>query len=109
MPLQTYTIQEAADICKCSDDTIRKDIHALTLTASKLGRAWCIKEVDLNRYIDAKSLANIRVNECHSTSEVKRGMPMSLSTDSELDNLLEPATRSKQKQSMTKSSMMQNR
>ena len=105
--ITTYDIDEAAKICKCSDDTIRKAIHSLELKASKLGRAWSIKEVDLEKYIDGKSLANIKANKCHSTSAVKSGMSTSRSQGNLASNdLLEQLISAKPKD--TKQSLDSN-
>ena len=106
--IKTYTIDEAAELCKASNDTIYEAVHSFELKASKIGKAIVILEVDLIAYISAKSIANLKAKKCQSTYAAKRGGSMSLSTDSELDNLLAPATSAKRKKSTMKLSIVRN-
>jgi excisionase family DNA binding protein len=107
--LKTYTVEEAAEICKASNDTIYAEIDSLKLKASRIGRNYVIKEVDLDRFIDAKSLANLRAKECQSKSEAIYGIATLKSQDSqELDVLLKPKTNEKRKKGMTNLSIIKN-
>lgn len=106
----TYTVDEAAAICKASNDTIYADIDSLMLKASRIGKKYVIKEVDLDRYLDAKSLANLRANECQSINEVKHGTVTSkLQGNHVLDALLQPKTNEKRKKDTMKLSLASNK
>ena len=108
--MRTYTVDEAAEICKASNDTIYAEIDKLTLKASRIGKSYVIKEIDLDRFIDAKSLANLRAKECQSTSEVKRGTAtLKSQANLELDALLQPKTNEKRKNSTINLSLISNK
>ena len=108
--LKTYTVEEAAEICKASNDTIYAEIDSLKLKASRIGKSYVIKEVDLDRYIDAKSLANLRARECQSTNEGKHGTATSkLQGNHALDALLQPKTSEKRKSDTMPLSIVSNR
>jgi len=50
-----YSVKEAAEIVKVSSDTILRAITEIELKASKVGRAWRIKEEDLQTYLEENS------------------------------------------------------
>lgn len=108
--LKTYTVEEVAEICKASNDTIYAEIDSLTLKASRIGKAYVIKEVDLDRFIDAKSLANLRARKCQSTNEGKHGtVTLKSQANQELDALLAPKTSAKHKSDTMPLSLVNNR
>ena len=46
------TIEEAADLLKCSRQTVRDRIKSGEIAGDKYGRQWRIKAEDLNNYIN---------------------------------------------------------
>lgn len=106
--MQTLKLDEAAELLKCSSDTVLELIHSDNLPAAKIGRAWVLVDVDVIEYIRTKYTLNNEVKKCHSTKGAKRGGSMSLSTDKELESLLTPATSVKRKKSTTTLSIVQS-
>lgn len=106
--MQTLRLEEAADLLKCSSDTVLELIHSDSLPAAKIGRSWVLVDVDVIEYIRTKYTLNKEVKKCHSTKGAKRGGSMSLSTDKELESLLATQTREKRKKSTTQLSIVPN-
>ena len=52
--MQTYNIQQAAQVLNCHHTTIRQMCHSGEISAFKAGRAWVITEKALENYIAAK-------------------------------------------------------
>lgn len=50
--LQMFTVAEAAKICRCHFNTIRKYIKNEQLEASKIGRAYTISKENLMTFIE---------------------------------------------------------
>jgi DNA (cytosine-5)-methyltransferase 1 len=63
MPVELFTVSQAADYLQLSDKTIRRLIKNYQLTASKVGdRAWRIKLSDIENYL--KSHINGKKERC---------------------------------------------
>ncbi|EPI6452286.1 helix-turn-helix domain-containing protein, partial [Neisseria gonorrhoeae] len=45
--MKTYTVNEAAEYCRCHPETLREYIRAGKLAAGKVGRAYCIRQTKL--------------------------------------------------------------
>lgn len=107
--MRTYTVEEAAEMLKCSSDKVLELIHSDNLPAAKIGRAWVLIDVDVIEYIRTKYTLNKEGKKCQSTKEVKRGGSILLSMDKELESLLTKQTGEKPKMSTTPLSIVQNR
>ena len=49
--MTTYSVIEAAEYCHCHPETIREYIRAGKLVASKVGRAYCIRQTKLDEFL----------------------------------------------------------
>ncbi|HEZ7194274.1 helix-turn-helix domain-containing protein [Kingella kingae] len=49
--MKTYTVNEAAEYCCCHPETLREYIRAGKLVASKVGRAYCIRQTKLDEFL----------------------------------------------------------
>ncbi|EMP3043308.1 TPA: helix-turn-helix domain-containing protein [Neisseria meningitidis] len=49
--MKTYTVNEAAEYCCCHPETLREYIRAGKLAASKVGRAYCIRQAKLDEFL----------------------------------------------------------
>ncbi|XDZ52345.1 excisionase family DNA-binding protein [Neisseriaceae bacterium CLB008] len=107
--MKTYTVQEAALVCKCHAETIRIHIREGRLKASKPGRSYCIKEEDLeglleylhNQLVQA-SLQKRSEQQCQSLSAMEYGIwTLERQAVKELDDLLVPKTSKKPRSYMT--------
>ena len=105
---KTYTVEEAAEYCKCHAETIRQYIRKGMLEASRPGRRYCITQAALDVFLMRKeneqvqaSLEHRSEEKCRSTYE--RGFSTSIlhnTAAAELDSLLEPKTKRKRKSFM---------
>lgn len=50
--MSTFTVEEAAKYCHCHPETIREYIRTGKLIASKVGRAYCIRQVKLDEFLE---------------------------------------------------------
>ncbi|MEJ8568267.1 helix-turn-helix domain-containing protein [Elongatibacter sediminis] len=53
MTLKTYSVQQAAKVCRCHPGSIYDAIRSGKLRARKVGRAWVILERNLTAFLDA--------------------------------------------------------
>ena len=68
--MKTYTVGEAAEYCHCHPETLRGFIRAGKLVASKVGRAYCIRQARLDEFL--VQLENDAVQaSLHNRSEQK--------------------------------------
>lgn len=49
---ELYTVAQAASYLKVCEKTVRRLIQQNTLTASKVGHVWRIKQEDIDRYLN---------------------------------------------------------
>ncbi|EMR8360538.1 helix-turn-helix domain-containing protein [Neisseria gonorrhoeae] len=49
--MKTYTVNEAAEYCRCHPETLREYIRAGKLAAGKVGRAYCIRQTKLDEFL----------------------------------------------------------
>ncbi|MDR1124606.1 MAG: helix-turn-helix domain-containing protein [Deltaproteobacteria bacterium] len=61
MPDELYTIAQAALYLKVCEKTVRRLIQHNSLTASKVGHVWRIKQEDINTYLKSNNNQNQRV------------------------------------------------
>jgi excisionase family DNA binding protein len=99
--MKTLDVEEAALMLHTCESTVYELVNNGELPAAKIGRKWVFVDIDLIEFIRSKYSPKGKGAKCHSTSEVKSGGYMSLSTDTELDNLLAPVTKRKPKHSTT--------
>ncbi|PPC95195.1 MAG: hypothetical protein CTY33_00115 [Methylotenera sp.] len=99
--METLDLEAAAKLLYASESTVLELVGNGELPAAKIGRKWVFVDIDLIEYIRSKYTPKTKGSKCHSTSEVKSGGFMSQSMDRELDNLLAPVTKRKQKHSTT--------
>lgn len=56
-----FTVDEAAEILRCSAYFVRDELKRKQLRGSKIGREWRIKPADLDTYVEARmNLARVR-------------------------------------------------
>lgn len=60
--MQTYLVDEVVEICLCNSQTIREYIKNGQLRASKLGRAYCIKQSDLDDFLHRLENAQLQAS-----------------------------------------------
>lgn len=60
--MKTYSVSEAAAVCKCHPDTIRNLIHDGRLRASKLGRGYCIRAEELDALLAESENARVQAS-----------------------------------------------
>lgn len=51
--MKTYTVSQAAKYCHCHPKTIREYIRQGKLVASKVGRAYCIRQSKLDEFLQS--------------------------------------------------------
>ena len=98
---KTYTVEEAAEYCKCHAETIRQYIRKGMLEASRPGRRYCITQAALDVFLMQKENEQVQASlehrskaKCRSTYE--KAFTTSIlgqKAAAELDSLLEPKTK----------------
>ena len=105
--METVNLQEAADLLKCHEQTVRKLAKSGTLNGRKIGRAWVFLVSDIEklfRQCDNENRLPVpeRGESWHSTNEVVRtGSASQRRTEKELDALLARQTGKRRKSSLT--------
>ena len=108
--MQTYNIQQAAQVLNCHHTTIRQMCHSGEISAFKAGRAWVITEKALENYIAAKqnereqaAIGNRSKQQCQSisTNTGYGKYPYARQAAKDLDALLGQATAAKPKNCTT--------
>lgn len=105
---KTYTVEEAAEYCKCHAETIRQYIRKGMLEASRPGRRYCITQAALDVFLMRKENEQVQASlehrskaKCRSTYEMVYITSISgQKAAAELDSLLEPKTKRKRKSFM---------
>lgn len=104
--MQTYTVAEVAEICQCHSQTIREYIKNGQLRASKPGRAYCIKQSDLDDFLHRLENAQLQASleresekRCHYINEKAVFGTTILSSQmvKDLEAVLAPKTKHKPK------------
>lgn len=62
-PIKVYTMQECAEILKCTRQTVYNFIREGKLAAAKIGNIYRITDEDINAFLDAGRQETIRRNE----------------------------------------------
>ena len=97
---KTYTVEEAAEYCKCHAETIRQYIRKGMLEASRPGRRYCITQAALDVFLMRKENEQVQASlehrskaKCRSTYETTFIRSISgRKAAAELDSLLAPKT-----------------
>lgn len=105
--METVNLQEAADLLKCHEQTVRKLAKSGTLNGRKIGRAWVFLVSDIEklfRQCDNENRLPVpeRGESWHFTNEARSIGPASQRrTEQELDALLARQTGKRRKSSLT--------
>ncbi|WP_239372753.1 helix-turn-helix domain-containing protein [Snodgrassella gandavensis] len=108
--MQTYTVDEVAQICQCHSQTIREHIKKGRLRACRPGRAYCIKQSDLDDFMRQLENAQLQASlerksekKCHCINEkaVSGTTILHSQTVKELEAVLEPKTKGRPNSCMT--------
>ncbi|WP_239423856.1 helix-turn-helix domain-containing protein [Snodgrassella communis] len=108
--MQTYTVDEVAQICQCHSQTIREHIKKGRLRACRPGRAYCIKQSDLDDFL--RELENTQMQaslkresekKCHYINEKAVSGTTILHSQAvkELEAVLTPKIKGRPKSCMT--------
>ncbi|MDF7675999.1 helix-turn-helix domain-containing protein [Neisseriaceae bacterium ESL0693] len=113
--LITYTVIDAAKICHCHEETIRRHIRSGELAARKVGKGYCITASALDAFLNDLQNEQVQVSlERKGVSKclfIKEKTDFGILTSSrqikrELDALLAPETKGRRKSCTIKSSMI---
>lgn len=69
--ITVYTLQECAEILKCTRQSVYNFIRAGKLPAAKIGNIYRITDDDINAFLDAGRLETIRRNEKRKNGKSK--------------------------------------
>lgn len=69
--MKTYNVHEAAEYCHCHPGTIREYIRSGRLIASKVGRAYCIRQIRLDEFLQSLENDAVQASLHHQWSEQK--------------------------------------
>ncbi|XXQ67428.1 helix-turn-helix domain-containing protein [Neisseriaceae bacterium B1] len=67
--MKTYTVNEAAEYCHCHPETVREYIRAGKLIASKVGRAYCIRQAKLDEFLSQLENNIVQISLVQNRSE----------------------------------------
>ena len=105
--METANLQEAANLLKCHEQTVRKLAKSGVLNGRKIGRAWVFLMSDIEklfRQCDNENRLPVpeRKESWHFTKEAQHIGPVSQrQTEQELDALLARQTARRRKSSLT--------